>query len=260
MVVTWGWSLVVGCAILLALPAALQWRAGTGLARPVVVAGVRAMVQLTLVALVIGFAVTRLWASLLVIVGMFVMAVLTSARRVGVERRTAVWVAVAMAAGVVPVIVITTASGTVPFTGIALVPIAGTVMNTIMSGHTLFGRGAFSTLREQRDGVEGYLALGLTPRVAAEQTLQPRIVDALVPGIDSVRTSGIVTLPGAFLGVMLGGGSPLQAAMAQVIVLLGILCSQTCTVLAAHALVVRGRLLPDDLRPLVARTSLARNV
>lgn len=250
MVVTWGWSLIAGRALLLTLPAALQWRAGTDLARPVVVAGVRAVIQLTLVALVIGYAVTRLWAGLLVIAGMFVMAVLTSTRRIGVERRTAAWVAVAMAAGVVPVIAITTASGTVPFAGVALVPIAGTVMNTIMSGHTLFGRGAFSALRGQRESFEGFLALGLTPRVAAEQTLHPRIVDALVPGIDSVGTSGIVTLPGAFLGVMLGGGSPLQAAMAQVIVLLGILCSQTCTVLAAHALVVRGRLLPDDLRTL----------
>lgn len=250
MVVTWGWSLVVGCVLLLALPALLQWRAGTHLAKPITVAGARAVVQLTLVALVIAAAVQHLWASLLVVLAMFVMAVLTSAKRVGVQRHTAPMVAVAMAAGVIPVVAITTLSGTVPFTGIALIPIAGTVMNTIMTGHTLFGRQAFAALHEHRDTFEGYLALGLPPRVAAAQTLHPRIQEALLPGIDSVGTSGLVTLPGAFLGVMLGGGSPVQAAMAQVVVLLGILCSQTCTVLAAYALVIRGRLLPDDLRSL----------
>lgn len=250
MVVLWGWSLVIGCVLLLGLPALLQWRAGTGLGKPITVAGVRAVVQLTLVALVIGAAVQRLWASLLVIGAMFVMAVLTSAKRVGVQRHTAPMVALAMGAGVVPVVGITTLSGTVPFTGIAIIPIAGTVMNNIMTGHTLFGRGAFAALREHRDTFEGYLALGLPPKVAAAQTLHPRIQEALVPGIDSVRTSGLVTLPGAFLGIMLGGGSPLQAAMAQVVVLLGILCSQSCTVLAAYALVIRGRVLPGDLRSL----------
>lgn len=250
MVVTWGWSLVIACTLLVALPVFLEWRAGTGLARPIGTAAVRAVAQLTLVALLIGFAVPHLWASLLLMIGMFTMAVFTSAGRIGVERRVAPWAACAMAAGVLPVIAITTLSGTIPFKGVALIPIAGTVLNNIMSGHTLFGRNAFATLREQRETFEGYLALGLTPRVAASQTLHPRIQEALIPGIDSVRTSGVVTLPGAFLGVMLGGGSPLQAAMAQVVVLLGILCAQTCTVLAQYELVTRGKLVPAQLRSL----------
>ena len=250
MVVTWGWAVVLACVLLLAVPTVLQRRAGTGLDRPVAVAGVRAVVQLTLVALVIGLATARLWASLLVMAAMFTMAVLTSATRIGVERRAAPYAAVAMGAGVLPVLAITTLSGTIPATGVALIPITGTVMNNIMSGHTLFGRNAFAALTEHRDTFEGCLALGLTPRVAAAQTLHPRIQEALVPGIDSVRTSGIVTLPGAFLGVMLGGGSPLQAALAQVIVLLGILCAQSCTVLAQYELITRGLLVPDRLASL----------
>lgn len=155
-----------------------------------------------------------------------------------------------MGAGLVPVVAVTTLSGTIPFKGVALIPIAGTVMNNIMSGHTLGGRNAFRALRENKEIFEGYLALGLTPKVAAAEVLHPRIQEALIPGIDSVKTSGIVTLPGAFLGVMLGGGSPLQAAMAQVIVLLGILCAQSCTVLTQYHLIIRGSLLPEELHSL----------
>ncbi|GAB3587264.1 ABC transporter permease [Calidifontibacter terrae] len=245
--------MVIGCVLLLAVPVFLQSRAHTGLSRPIAIAGVRAVVQLTLVALIIAAAVARLWASLLVIAAMFVMAVLTSSKRIGVERAVAPYAAVSMAAGVIPVIALTTLSGTIPFRGIALVPIAGTVMNNIMSGHTLFGRTAFRALSEHHETFEGYLALGLPPHTAAAELLHPRIQEALIPSIDSVKTSGIVTLPGAFLGVMLGGGSPTQAAMAQVIVLLGILCAQTCTVLTQYALVTRGLLVPLNLRSLFGR-------
>ena len=51
--------------------------------------------------------------------------------------------------------------------------------------------------------------------------------EALIPGLDQVRTAGVVTLPGAFIGVLLGGGSPAQAAAAQVLVLMGIMAAQT---------------------------------
>lgn len=255
MVVTWGWSVVIGCVILLAVPVLLEWRAHTGLDVQIGVAGVRAVVQLVFVALVIGFATRQLWATLLVIAAMFTMAVLTSSKRVGVERSSAPMAAVAMGAGLVPVVAITTLSGTIPFKGVALIPIAGTVMNNIMSGHTLGGRNAFRALDEHQDVFEGYLALGLPAKVAAAEVLHPRIQEALVPGIDSVKTSGIVTLPGAFLGVMLGGGSPLQAAMAQVIVLLGILCAQSCTVLTQYELVIRGKLLPTRLNSLFGMPS-----
>ena len=72
--------------------------------------------------------------------------------------------------------------------------------------------------------------------------------EALVPGLDQVRTAGVVTLPGAFIGVLLGGGTPAQAAAAQVLVLVGIMAAQTTTAVVAERLIGMARLLPDDLR------------
>jgi len=62
-----------------------------------------------------------------------------------------------------------------------------------------------------------------------------------------VRTSGIVTLPGAFIGVMLGGGSAVQAATAQVLVLFAIMATQSITAGVQAALIRRRLLLPADL-------------
>ncbi|CCI53789.1 conserved exported hypothetical protein [Nostocoides jenkinsii Ben 74] len=47
--------------------------------------------------------------------------------------------------------------------------------------------------------------------------------------------------------MLLGGGSPAQAAAAQVLVLMGIMAAQTVTAVVAEALIRRSRLLPRDL-------------
>jgi putative ABC transport system permease protein len=70
----------------------------------------------------------------------------------------------------------------------------------------------------------------------------------LVPALDQTRTVGLVTLPGAFVGVLLGGGTPIQAGAAQVMVLIGLLAAETITVVVAHHLMATARLLPIDLR------------
>jgi putative ABC transport system permease protein len=57
-----------------------------------------------------------------------------------------------------------------------------------------------------------------------------------------------VTLPGAFVGVLLGGGTPIQAGAAQLLVLVGLLATQTITVVVASRLVRSGLLLPTELR------------
>lgn len=46
------------------------------------------------------------------------------------------------------------------------------------------------------------------------------------PAMDQTRTVGLVTLPGAFVGVLSGSGDPAQAAAAQVLVLIGLLAAE----------------------------------
>ena len=64
--------------------------------------------------------------------------------------------------------------------------------------------------------------------------------DALLPGVDQTRTVGLVTLPGAFVGVLLATGSAVQAGAVQILVLAGLLLAQTCSVAVALELVARG--------------------
>lgn len=82
--------------------------------------------------------------------------------------------------------------------------------------------------------------------------------EALLPGLDQTCTVGLVTLPGAFVGVLLGGGTPVQAGAAQVLVLFGLLATQTLTGVVAHQLIRHALLLPPDLRASLIRYPASR--
>ena len=80
-----------------------------------------------------------------------------------------------------------------------------------------------------------------------------RILARLHPAIDQTRTVGLVTLPGAFVGVLLGGGSAGDAAAAQVLVLVGLLAAESCVAETSRRLIASGRIMPRDLRVLLPR-------
>jgi putative ABC transport system permease protein len=242
-----GWPVAVAHALLLALALVGHAVARYGLEKVVLVAGVRAILQLSVAALLIGAVVETLWLSALLVLFMFGLGVVTTTRRVQALRAWG-WAALAMGSGVVPVLVVVLGSGAVPLEGISVIPIAGIIVGNAMTAHTLLGRRAFAALREEHAQYEATLALGMLPSQAIEEIVHRRVAEALYPDLDKVKTVGMVTLPGAFIGVMLGGGSPFQAASAQALVLFGILVAQVITVGVAERLISGRRLLPADLR------------
>lgn len=90
--------------------------------------------------------------------------------------------------------------------------------------------------------------MGVLRPEAIRMVTQRSVAEAIIPTVDNTRTVGLVTLPGAFVGVLLGGGSALQAGASQVLVLLGILAGQAVTIVVAHRFMMQGRLLPSDLK------------
>ncbi|WP_018158006.1 ABC transporter permease [Demetria terragena] len=242
------WRVGLALAILLCLGLLVHRRAHTGLARDALVASLRAIAQLSFAALVIAVALEYLWSSLLVIAVMFAMAAVTTTRRIGVPLGSAGWSAFALGCGLLPVLAVLLISGAVPLKGIALIPVTGILLGNTMTAHTLFGRRAFAALTEERGAYEAMLALGMPPDAAVTEVIHRYLPEGLVAGLDQIRTAGVVTLPGAFIGVMLGGGSPVQAATAQVLVLLGLQLAQSVAVVAQARLIASRRVLTARLR------------
>ncbi|WP_328860427.1 ABC transporter permease [Streptomyces sp. NBC_00306] len=232
-------------AVLLAVAATVAAVAHLGRAREIAVAGVRAAVQLAAVSLVIGWVVRSLSLLFAFVLLMYAVAVRTAGRRI-TANRTWWWAALPIAAGVFPVVAALLLTGLVPVKGIALIPVTGILIGGALTVTVLSGRRALDELSLRRGEVEAGMALGLLDRDARLEVARPAASDALLPGLDQTRTVGLVTLPGAFVGMLLGGASPLLAGAVQLFVLVGLMAVQAAAVAVLLELVARGVLHREE--------------
>jgi putative ABC transport system permease protein len=220
--------------------AALMYRL-TGLGSPWTVpwASIRAAVQLAAVAGILAAAITRLWSSILVLAVMFVVASFTAARRSQASRGS-LWLTVPLGLGLVAVLPLLLLSRVVQLTGVAVVPIVAIVLGNTMTAVAVAARLALDTLKQRAGEVEAALSLGMRERDSRMEIIGTTPTNALLPNLDSTRTVGLVTLPGAFVGVLLSTGSAAQAGAVQILILIALLLSQTCGVGATVELIARG--------------------
>lgn len=227
--------------VVLAVAAALTvWLGRLGSMWSVALAALRATVQLGAVSLIIVAVLRSNWLTALFVGLMFGVAALTAAGRVG-NRRTVGYTATAIGTGVAPVLLLVTLAGVVPAKPIAVVPIAGIIIGGAMTATSLAGRRALDELSSRYGEYEAALSIGLSRRDAALEICRPSAGQALIPALDQTRTVGLVTLPGAFVGVLLGGASPVQAGATQLLVLIGLLAAEALAVLVTVQLVALGR-------------------
>jgi putative ABC transport system permease protein len=213
-------------------------RTGPGRPRQIALAGLRAAIQLAAVSVVITYVIRSLWllaAFLLVMVG---TAVRTAGRRLTTDRSW--WLAsLPVAAGVVPVMAALLLTGLVPLKGITIVPVAGILLGGALTATVLAGRRALDELAQRTGEVEAAQALGFLARDARLMVVRPAASDAQLPGLDQTRTVGLVTLPGAFVGMLLGGATPIMAGAVQLFVLVALMAVQAAAVAVTIELVAR---------------------
>jgi putative ABC transport system permease protein len=251
-VVTPSPALAAVLVVLVAVGAGAVAAARLPLGRVVLTAALRAAVQLAAVSAVLVLVLSSLGWTSLYVAGMLTVATLTAARRVGLGRSRP-WTALPVAAGALPVLVLVLVSGAVPHEPQSVLPVAGILIGGAMTATAVALRRMGEELAGRTGEYEAALALGLVPRDAVLEVARGGAALALVPVLDQTRTVGLVTLPGAFVGVLLGGGTPVQAGAAQLLVLVGLLATQGLAVLVAVELVARRLALPGALRASLPR-------
>ncbi|GMA40018.1 ABC transporter permease [Mobilicoccus caccae] len=234
--------LVVVVLVMAALAAWLRRATGLGDGRAELTATVRATVQLGVVGLLIAGVLASWWLTAAFVTVMVVVAALTSGGRMGLRGAARVWPLLPVAIGAVPLTAGLLFVGLLPLEPVSVIPTGGILIGNAMTATTLAGRRALDALTERRGEFEAGLSIGLLPRDAALLVTREAARLSLIPGLDQTRTVGLVTLPGAFVGTLLGGASPLEAAALQLVVLAGILLAQSVAVPLTLELVVRGRM------------------
>jgi putative ABC transport system permease protein len=191
------------------------------------VAVVRAAVQLVVVALVIAWVFRHPEGVVLYLGVMVVAATATSVRRIGCGTRLAPLVGAAIVVGATVAVVPVLATGALEWRSQTIVPFAAQIVGGSMTAASLAGGRMRDDVARDWAQVEAWLAIGATPQQATSGFGRLAVARALVPAIDQTRSAGLVTLPGAFVGLLLGGASPAEAAEVQLLVLAGLLAAQT---------------------------------
>jgi putative ABC transport system permease protein len=231
---------------LVAVAVALSLYGRLNLEKDIGIAVVRSFVQLAAMGYVIDyiFSLDSLGAVVLLLAGMTAFAGWTSARRAqGVPR------AFAVATGAIGVAAIATLSmllllNIVPPTARYLIPLGGMVIGNSMNTASLTLTRIRDDISEQRLKVEAALALGATSRQAVTPIIRTALQRAMIPLIDSTKTTGIIFLPGAMVGMIIAGADPLAAARLQIVVLYMLLGSVSIAAILVGLLSYRSFFTP----------------
>ena len=221
------WRVAIAVAILAGISVGALWTARARVGRDAAIAVVRAAVQLLAVALIIAWVFKTPGAAWLYVAVMLAAATWTSTSRIAWGRRAAWQVAAAIAVGAAAAVIPVIALNVLPRATESLLPFTAQILGGAMTAVSLVGLRMRDEATATWDEVEGWLALGAPPRKAAERLARTAVGRALVPAIDQTRNAGIVVLPGAFVGLLLAGASPLEAAQVQLLVLVGLLAAES---------------------------------
>ncbi len=212
---------ILGALVLVGLAIGISRWQRVGLEKDMLVAVVRAFVQLIAIGYALEFIFSRegpFWILLLVAV-MVSIAGYTAGKRGKQVPRSVLVATVSISVGAVLTLGLLVVLNVFPFEPRFVIPIAGMVVGNSMAVTALVMTRLRDDLKLQKAQIEAALALGATQRQAANRQMRRALTTGMTPIVDSTKTVGLISLPGAMTGMILAGASPLEAVQFQIIVM-----------------------------------------
>ena len=124
----------------------------------------------------------------------------------------------------------------------ALVPVGSMLIANAMNTNSLALNRLRSEVLAHVGEIESALALGADGKASVGPYVQSSFESSLIPAIDSLRSLGIVWIPGLMAGMLLSGARPVYAAIYQFVVLAMIFAASGLTSLVS-TLLMRARVM-----------------
>lgn len=220
------WDITVA-ALLLMINAGLSMRLRLHLERSLIVAALRMVVQLALVGVLLKvlFALVSPWLTAAVALMMILVAGYEAMARQ--ERRLAGWwgyglgsAAILLASTTVTVFALTAQVQPQPwYNPQYAIPLLGMVLGNCMTGVALGLNLMFTRAGRDRGAIEAMLALGYSRHEAMKPLVREAMKAGLIPIINAMAATGLVSLPGMMTGQILAGVDPAQAVKYQMLIM-----------------------------------------
>ncbi|EOD8315781.1 TPA: iron export ABC transporter permease subunit FetB [Staphylococcus aureus] len=220
-------------ALLLVIPIIISYKEGLHIIKDLIVATLRAVVQLIILGFLLHyiFKINDKW---LLVLCVFVIIVNASwntiSRSSPVMHHVFLISFVAIFVGTALPLVGTIATGAIQFTANEVIPIGGMLANNGLIAINLAYQNLDRAFVQDGTNIESKLSLAATTKLASKGAIRESIRLAIVPTIDSVKTYGLVSIPGMMTGLIIGGVPPLQAIKFQLLV---VFIHTTATIMSA---------------------------
>ena len=248
-----GWAGLAWASLPLILAGSLLAAFRLGQTRALIVATVRLVVQMMLLALVLGAIVAA--DSPALVVGVAVVMLAVAAHAVGSRQpdkrglgrlRVEAFGSLVIGSLIVMAVSVRLALHVTPwYDPRTVLPMLGMILGNSVTAISLAAERFEADLKHDRDLIELRLSLGATARQAATPALQAAIRASLSPILNNMSLAGIVAIPGMTTGQLLAGADVGLAIRYQILLYLGIAATVTFGVLILLALRFRQAFTPD---------------
>ncbi|WP_148249664.1 ABC transporter permease [Staphylococcus aureus] len=220
-------------ALLLVIPIIISYKEGLHIIKDLIVATLRAVVQLIILGFLLHyiFKINDKWLLILCVLVIIINASWNTISRASPVMHHVFWISfLAIFIGTALPLAGTIATGAIQFTANEVIPIGGMLANNGLIAINLAYQNLDRAFVQDGTNIESKLSLAATPKLASKGAIRESIRLAIVPTIDSVKTYGLVSIPGMMTGLIIGGVQPLQAIKFQLLV---VFIHTTATIMSA---------------------------
>lgn len=220
-------------ALLLVVPIIISYKEGLHIIKDLVIATIRAVIQLVILGFLLHyiFRINDKWLLILCVLVIIINASWNTISRSSPIMHHVFWISfIAIFIGTALPLAGTIATGAIHFTANEVIPIGGMLANNGLIAINLAYQNLNHAFVEESTEIESKLSLAATPKLASKGAIRQSIRLAIVPTIDSVKTYGLVSIPGMMTGLIIGGVPPLQAIKFQLLV---VFIHTTATIMSA---------------------------
>lgn len=220
-------------ALLLVIPIIISYKEGLHIIKDLIVATLRAVVQLIILGFLLHyiFKINDKWLLILCVLVIIINASWNTISRASPVMHHVFWISfLAIFIGTALPLAGTIATGAIQFTANEVIPIGGMLANNGLIAINLAYQNLDRAFVQDSTNIESKLSLAATPKLASKGAIRESIRLAIVPTIDSVKTYGLVSIPGMMTGLIIGGVPPLQAIKFQLLV---VFIHTTATIMSA---------------------------
>lgn len=229
---------VVAASVLAAIVIGLSYFRNLDLERELSGAFVRGFIQVVAMGALIGLLFSiPLRFSAIVLAGMVIYASWESRKRGnGVPEAFKISL-LSMTVGPAIVIVTMLWAGAIESTVRNLVPVGGMIIASAMRANSLALDRFKDEINTNRDKIEAVIALGVPAEPSINEYVTDSVKASLIPVVDSLRTLGLVYIPGMMSGMILAGENPIYAAQYQFVIMGMIFAAAGLTSMTASLLI-----------------------